>query len=825
MDSPMNSPPRRSWRLRSQRSNQQQDTPPRPAPPKLAPPNRSHTSGQRSETTSLTSAARSNQDIPEAVNLSAQDGASETSIGTIRVQAKGYNAFTEYLKQKSPDISQITNILRWQKDINGQQANISRFKESALLNKSFVPFLIMTPGDPNIRILHGHTKYSSPLSVPALQNKDIAFSGNRTAFNEPTAVYLQVAKSWEWVSCHIKNTKNFTEVTRNDMYTLLNQTNDSTETTVPRMIAVPPKALSFIVDSDGACPPAKFHKLLLEKITKDNLNINDWALVLTWCRVAQIKEADDKPTNSILALSFNAVMSEDPTFTAFCISWVDSYLGTRPGEAQERPSTPPCRTSDVTNMMHTLATSIGDAISKQRKTTSAPSPSRDDDKGWTYNDDKLATIMGFCHIDNPNDIPDVWHSGFSITKNCDTLRYLLKDYMRAWANTTEGAKIDGAVNFSEQFLTDIGSLKFNHGGASGDIKWIGRGITIMTCLPHGVGEWEELLAEEEAARRTTTTRTLDDELKRSKGTRRDPPSTYGDLCLAIDTFAALLWTLFGDKCDYYKKIMAVRSLLYSDIVLSHRSRLTSSVIKTYVWAIIDDGRDYFSKRLLRLHFKKSPIPFPVSLLDDIYSNVRFGKDVERVNFPQAWSTAGSAQGSSTTRTPTGNSGGSATGQTQPSQTQRQKRSNSWGQRQTSTSSSASTWNKPPSVPPPTSWGTQNQWTDERHPAIISMMREVVDKHGLDNPSLSAILAPTGKRIPDLPTLEGVPVLCWGHALGKCTIGRCRYKSKGGHVSRDKYTDAWADATVSLLQPGINALLTGGEPPTKKQKTDKEPSST
>ena len=105
------------------------------------------------------------------------------------------------------------------------------------------------------------------------------------------------------------------------------------------------------------------------------------------------------------------------------------------------------------------------------------------------------------------------------------------------------------------------------------------------------------------------------------------------------------------------------------------------------------------------------------------------------------------------------------------------------------------------------------------------MREVVDKHGLDNPSLSAILAPTGKRIPDLPTLEGVPVLCWGHALGKCTIGRCRYKSKGGHVSRDKYTDAWADATVSLLQPGINALLTGGEPPTKKQKTDKGPSST
>ena len=295
----------------------------------------------------------------------------------------------------------------------------------------------------------------------------------------------------------------------------------------------------------------------------------------------------------------------------------------------------------------------------------------------------------------------IWHP-----QNCDTLRYLLKDYMRLWANTTERAKIVGAVNFSEQFLTDIGNLKFNHGGSSGDIKWVGRGITTVTCLPQEVGEWEELLAEEEAARRTTTTRTLNNKHKHSKGTQRDPPTMNGDLCLAIDTFAALLWTLFSDKCDYYKKIMTVRSILYSDIVLSHRSCVTSSVIKTYLWAIINNGRDYFSKHLLCLHFKKLPVPFPILLLDDIYSNVRFGKEVERVNFPQTRTTITNVQGSSNTRTPTETTGGNRAIQNQHTPTQRQKQTNTRGQRQTSTTSSNTTWNKPPSVPPHTSWGYQ-----------------------------------------------------------------------------------------------------------------------
>ncbi len=46
------------------------------------------------------------------------------------------------------------------------------------------------------------------------------------------------------------------------------------------MLAVPPESLSFVIDSDGACPPAKFYKLLLEKIDAGNLDVNEWIIVL-----------------------------------------------------------------------------------------------------------------------------------------------------------------------------------------------------------------------------------------------------------------------------------------------------------------------------------------------------------------------------------------------------------------------------------------------------------------------------------------------------------------------------------------------------------------
>ncbi len=60
---------------------------------------------------------------------------------------------------------------------------------------------------------------------------------------------------------------------------------------------------------------------------------------------------------------------------------------------------------------------------------------------------------------------------------------------------------------------------------------------------------------EEAAAGTTNTRSLDDLLKRNRGKMLAPAANYMDMKLNIGTYCGLLWTIFGDHCDYYKEIL------------------------------------------------------------------------------------------------------------------------------------------------------------------------------------------------------------------------------------------------------------------------------
>jgi hypothetical protein len=96
------------------------------------------------------------------------DKTSVTLAAATALPTTEYNAFTEYIKNKSTDTTGMINILKWQRDVSGNTNNIQRFKDTALTNIFFIPFLIMTPGDPNVRVINRHTKNSSPLSPAAL---------------------------------------------------------------------------------------------------------------------------------------------------------------------------------------------------------------------------------------------------------------------------------------------------------------------------------------------------------------------------------------------------------------------------------------------------------------------------------------------------------------------------------------------------------------------------------------------------------------------------------------------------------------------------------
>jgi hypothetical protein len=168
--------------------------------------------------------------------------------------------------------------------------------------------------------------------------------------------------------------------------------------------------------------------------------------------MAQCAKSSANASTSILALLFDAVMSDDTTFHQFTTNWINSYLGTKQGESTMRisqgPMTTDPKSSKVEAVIKSLATNIGHLVTKT-PTLHNPTARKDDEKGQDFGEDKVATLMGYCCVDKDTGVPAMWYEGFSKTKNPDVLRYLLKDFMKKWSRAHDGVKINGAVNFSK----------------------------------------------------------------------------------------------------------------------------------------------------------------------------------------------------------------------------------------------------------------------------------------------------------------------------------------------------------------------------------------
>ncbi len=75
--------------------------------------------------------------------------------------------------------------------------------------------------------------------------------------------------------------------------------------------------------------------------------------------------------------------------------------------------------------------------------------------------------------------------------------------------------------------------------------------------------------------------------------------------------------------------------------------------------------------------------------------------------------------------------------------------------------------------------------------------------------LTDILDNRNKRITDLPTIpefvaKGCPFVCWAHILRRCTFDKCQFKN--GHVPRNAIPDKFAEDVVTMLTPGVNAVV-------------------
>ncbi len=67
----------------------------------------------------------------------------------------------------------------------------------------------------------------------------------------------------------------------------------------------------------------------------------------------------------------------------------------------------------------------------------------------------------------------------------------------------------------------------------------------------------------------------------------EPAATYTDLKLNIGAYCGLLWTIFGDHCDYYKELLKIYCILDREECFTIRNAYTRTreVCAWITWAI------------------------------------------------------------------------------------------------------------------------------------------------------------------------------------------------------------------------------------------------
>ncbi len=151
-------------------------------------------------------------------------------------------------------------------------------------------------------------------------------------------------------------------------------------------------------------------------------------------------------------------------------------------------------------------------------------------------------------------------------------------------------------------MKDIVSLNFNPGDAVPTFSSAQQGISILTCRPKSAQEVESIKDFEEAWRTTAHTAQFNKVRRQQKAPPSPPPDNYFELRLSINMFCTLIWTLFGEECNYYKGLLEVAETLDQQEVHIIWDSFTANVCRCITWAILTDGCSFFNMVLVEAQF-------------------------------------------------------------------------------------------------------------------------------------------------------------------------------------------------------------------------------
>jgi hypothetical protein len=222
--------------------------------------------------------------------------------------------------------------------------------------------------------------------------------------------------------------------------------------------------------------------------------------------------------------------------------------------------------------------------------------------GKGFDQDQIAKLKGVCGVHNAQHIPAIW-SVIQATKgkSIDLYPAHLSKSIESWCRMHHIDR-DKSLFLEVKFFEDLVALRFNPGGPVAQFHLVARGMSMLACHSLTAAEAEQSQEYEEAAVSTKHTRSLDKLLKWNRGRTVWPAASYMDLKLNIGIYCGLLWSLFGDHCNYYCELLKIYCILDREECFTIRTAYTKEVCARITWAIINDGCSFFGHNPVASNF-------------------------------------------------------------------------------------------------------------------------------------------------------------------------------------------------------------------------------
>ena len=640
----------------------------------------------------------------------------------------------------------------------GEATSRQAFKDFVVNVQQFRGYLAMLGGKHVVTMLHTPGAYYSISSATrAYQGRVLAFIGDRRLTKEPTPVCLPTTKTWEWhtgtavVDFSKLDAFYANDATGGTLWTPNTSDGTPEEIAVPYLLSIPAVIVNLLREQGHALTPHEVLQTIDEFLLTDgSTEALDWELLRRWCLVAS--QTGTQQNKSKLNLDITPVTIDDEDFDRWMGNRLDGSLGPRPmvAASASQPANMATNTAAeylalskmlATNMLQfsqNIAAQVGTAALTRGGDTALAT-------GKDFDQDQIAKLKDVCGVRVGANIPTIWAIiQASKEKSYDSYRAHIAKAMESWARANH-IELDKSIHLDSKFFEDLVALRFNPGGPVVQYQSAARGMSMLACRSVSAVDAEYARDWEEAEAHTKSTRSLDDLLKTSRKKTTAPAGSYSELKLNIGTYCGLLWSLFGQNCDYYKELLKIYRVLDRQECFSIRKAYTKEVCARITWAILDDGRSFFGQIVVAADFAPGARGHSAtSYLEAITDSVRNANLVQRATFPREWMTH-ATPGNPYQAPPAG--------------------------------APPKIWDTPPVVAPgaPQPTNPRNpKKTDPRHPKIKQLMDPYLKRYN-NYVNLSEILTSSGKRMTDLPTLPqycsatGASIICWNSVLGLCFL--------------------------------------------------------